>query len=436
MKVENENFIFYRIMKKTKGKAGRWLLAAACCLLTVSLMAQTPIETRRRVTLHKEAFFDIRIMESSQASRIAAEVAEFMRTHEDVAITVIGYADRETGNPTLNVYYARGRAENFRRDLVERYGVDPNRISVDSKGDRVQPFTENARNRCVIVDGYGYEPIVDAKARADAQRAEYEQDRQKRYDAEMMRHRVDTLFINSKDTLWIIAQDTLKPERAFGLNEDRRWYNWFITLNGGPAVFQGDHNIDADWKDRIYPAFDFSIGKWIYPAIGLRAGVTLDVLHSYYNANPNYPNPLASYYGEFVHGASPDKPYDKSPWLYRMDYRTWDFYADVMVNFSSFMWRPYNRRIWNLIGYAGVGCIATWDHGSPEWHNQDWFNYATCWHVGIMNSFRVSERFDINIDLRVKKFDDDFNCFQQGRDMDGITNLMIGGTWHFTKRGF
>lgn len=404
-----------KVMKKIrKALAGGWLLTALFCLLSVSLMAQTTQTGRRRVELHKEAFFDIRIMESSEASRIASEVAEFMKTHEDVAITVIGFADRETGNPTLNVYYAKGRAENFRRDLIDRFHVDPNRICVDWKGDRVQPFRENARNRCVIIEGYGYEQIPPV--------------------VENPKREKDTLYVFHSDTVWVAATPT--PERAFGLNRANRWGNWFITLSGGPAIFQGDHNIDAEWQDRIYPAFDLSVGKWIFPALGLRAGVSLDIIHSYYNANANYPNELASKYGEFVHGASPDKPYDKSPWLYRMDYNAWDFYVDVMINFSSFMWKPYNRRFWNLIGYGGVGCIATWDHGSPEWHNQDWFNYATSWHLGLLNTFRVSERFDINIDLRVKKFNDDFNCFRQGRDMDGITNLMIGGTWHFTKRGF
>jgi outer membrane protein OmpA-like peptidoglycan-associated protein len=163
-------------MKEMKGKTGLWLLAATLCLLSVNLKAQTANETRQLMKLHKEAFFDIRIMESDQASRVAEEVAEFMKKYEDVAITVIGYADRETGNPTLNIYYARGRAENFRRDLVKRFGVDPNRISVDWKGDRVQPFTENARNRCVIIDGYGYEannllmPVRNATTRANAQR--------------------------------------------------------------------------------------------------------------------------------------------------------------------------------------------------------------------------------------------------------------------------
>ena len=230
--------------------------------------------------------------------------------------------------------------------------------------------------------------------------------------------------------------DTLKPERPFGLNKENRWRNWFVTFCGGPAIFQGDHNIDAAWKDRIYPAFDFSIGKYVFPALALRVGINLDVVHNYYNANPSNPNELAfkdgvEYYGEFVHGASPDKPYEKCPWLYRMDYNAWNFHADVMVNFSSFMWRPYNRRIWNLIGYAGVGCIATWDNG-----NHDWFNYAASWNFGIMNSFRVAEHFDINLDLRLKMFSDDFNCFRQGRGLEGMTDLMIGATWYFTKRGF
>lgn len=422
-----------------KGKTGLWLLAATLCLLSVNLKAQTANETRQLMKLHKEAFFDIRIMESDQASRVAEEVAEFMKKYEDVAITVIGYADRETGNPTLNIYYARGRAENFRRDLVKRFGVDPNRISVDWKGDRVQPFTENARNRCVIIDGYGYEannllmPVRNATTRANAQRQQFQDTKAAQYTTEMNKHAKDTIVISHVDTLWLGRKDSLDTDSIEG-----KWakYNWFVTLAAGPAIFQGDHNIDAVWSDRIYPAFDFSIGKWVLPAIGLRAGVNFDKIHNYYNANANYPNELASKYGEFVHGASPDKPYSKRPWLYRMDYNAWNFHVDLMVNFSHFMWRPYNRRLWNLIGYAGVGCIATWDQGSPEWHNQDWFNYATSWNVGILNSFRLTEHFDFNIDLRLKKFNDDFNCWRQGRDMDGTTDLMIGFTWHFTKRGF
>lgn len=400
------------------------------------------------VKLHKEIFYNIRMSDndSHSATTVLRQVGEFIKLFKDARVYAASYADRGTGNYQLNQMYAGRRAAQFREDLIRQYNVDPSRIITESHGDVVQPFEENDLNRCVIVYGYGYLSLNAAPAAltaqqiAETQRAQYQQERDLRYAAERERYAPshnDTLVISHKDTLWVIQEpDTLREERSFRVNGDHGWYNWFITVSGGPAIFQGDHNIDAVWKDRIYPAFDLSIGKWIVPMIGLRAGVNLDVIHNYYNANPDYPNDLAAYYGEFVHGASPNEPYAERPWLYRMDYNAWNFHADILVNFSSLMWKPYNRRFWNLIGYAGVGCIATWDHGSPQWRNQDWFNYATSWNVGLLNSFRVSEHFDINLDLRLKKFNDDFNCFRQGRGMDGITNLMIGFTWHFTKRGF
>jgi hypothetical protein len=38
---------------------------------------------------------------------------------------------------------------------VEYHGLDAARITTDSKGDTVQPFPENDKNRCVIVTGEG-----------------------------------------------------------------------------------------------------------------------------------------------------------------------------------------------------------------------------------------------------------------------------------------
>lgn len=396
------------------------VLAAVVAWLPSVAQAQDNAKERVRVTLHKEAFFDIRVTENRQASKVAAEVAQFIKSHDNVVVNITGYADRQTGNPALNEGYANERAERFRKELIEHYDVNPNCLVVDSKGDSVQPFSANDQNRCVIIDGYGFVPT----ARGTVQRAQQVQPQRTLHD---------TVYVSRVDTLWIAAPaETLKEERPFGLNKANRSRNWFVTLAGGPAIFQGDHNVDAVYKDRIYPAFDLSVGKWIYPALGFRVGVNLDMVKSYYNASTKYKNELAPQYGEFVHGASPEAPYntDKGV-LYKMRYNAWNFHADVMFNFTSFIWRPYDRRIWNLIGYAGVGCIANWDNG-----DYDWFNYALSWNVGILNSFRVSEYFDINLDLRLKKFDDDFNCFRQGRGMDGITNLMIGGTWYFSKRGF
>jgi outer membrane protein OmpA-like peptidoglycan-associated protein len=105
------------------------------------------------VKLHKEVFYQIRENTDEQPATAIKEVADFMKNHKDAKITVVGYADKGTGNAQLNKMYAQKRAQQFKDDLVKKYGCDAARISIDSKGDTVQPFAENVKNRCVIVDG-------------------------------------------------------------------------------------------------------------------------------------------------------------------------------------------------------------------------------------------------------------------------------------------
>ena len=45
--------------------------------------------------------------------------------------------------------YSQGRAENVAKALTEA-GIDAARITVDAKGDTVQPFSENDKNRVTI----------------------------------------------------------------------------------------------------------------------------------------------------------------------------------------------------------------------------------------------------------------------------------------------
>ena len=60
-----------------------------------------------------------------------------------------GYADVETGNPRINMFYSQGRAAGVAKALTDA-GIDAERITVDAKGDTVQPFSENDKNRVSI----------------------------------------------------------------------------------------------------------------------------------------------------------------------------------------------------------------------------------------------------------------------------------------------
>ena len=64
---------------------------------------------------------------------------------------VVGYADKKTGNPTINMKYAKDRAERVAAALNEKYGVAKADIKTEWKGDTVQPFAENDRNRVAII---------------------------------------------------------------------------------------------------------------------------------------------------------------------------------------------------------------------------------------------------------------------------------------------
>ena len=100
----------------------------------------------------KETFFYI-IRESDPDSETTLKrIVNWCNKYPGKSISIKGYADRGTGNPTINVGYAKARAEKVAKALEER-GIARSRMDVASYGDTVQPFAENDRNRCVIVVG-------------------------------------------------------------------------------------------------------------------------------------------------------------------------------------------------------------------------------------------------------------------------------------------
>ena len=78
-----------------------------------------------------------------------AELADFLKANPDFTVTVTGYADKQTGSSKVNFECSQKRAEAVAARLV-KLGVSENRITTSYKGDTVQPFAENDKNRAVI----------------------------------------------------------------------------------------------------------------------------------------------------------------------------------------------------------------------------------------------------------------------------------------------
>ena len=78
-----------------------------------------------------------------------AKLAEWMKANPDFNVSLVGYADKETGTAKGNEKLSAARAKVVKDRLV-KLGVEESRIMTAYKGDTVQPFAENAKNRVVM----------------------------------------------------------------------------------------------------------------------------------------------------------------------------------------------------------------------------------------------------------------------------------------------
>jgi outer membrane protein OmpA-like peptidoglycan-associated protein len=105
--------------------------------------------------LNETIYYQLRESDPKGNDDVMRRVAEYMQRNPKSQVLVVGYADRETGNPRINAVYARKRAQRAKAMLVKQYGCDTRRIKASSKGDTEQPFSESAKNRCAIITSEG-----------------------------------------------------------------------------------------------------------------------------------------------------------------------------------------------------------------------------------------------------------------------------------------
>ena len=111
-----------------------------------------PAPVKKVEEIRRDVFFVINsntITESEEAK--IKEVVDFLNANPDAKVVVTGYADAGTGNDKINDKLAANRAAAVVKALKEKYGIAESRITEDSKGAHVQPFSENDKNRVSIM---------------------------------------------------------------------------------------------------------------------------------------------------------------------------------------------------------------------------------------------------------------------------------------------
>ena len=69
-------------------------------------------------------------------------------------IKVIGYADKDTGTTRYNLELSEKRAKAVAKELITKYNVPSEKITVEWKGSEEQPYPQNNWNRVVIMSSF------------------------------------------------------------------------------------------------------------------------------------------------------------------------------------------------------------------------------------------------------------------------------------------
>ena len=114
-----------------------------------------PVEPTNAVVVkepfRRDVFFSINQTTVAKKELVKVqEVADYLKANPNATVEVTGYADRGTGNPTINNRLSKQRAQAVFNLLTKKHKIAASRIKVDYKGDTIQPFAVEVENRVAI----------------------------------------------------------------------------------------------------------------------------------------------------------------------------------------------------------------------------------------------------------------------------------------------
>lgn len=167
------------------------------------------------------------------------------------------------------------------------------------------------------------------------------------------------------------------------------WYdNWAISAGGGVSTLTADGNTMM-----VSPSYELNLTKWATPAIAFRFG--LQGYQGREKFTPDFWNhsPL---------------PYDPST-----NTVSWDYfyaYADLMWCASNTLFGYRFRRFYSFTPYLQGGYQRIFD---PKAYKTNYDREAV-FGAGLLNTFRITDRIKLTLDLRATNFSARFHDNAQG----------------------
>ena len=201
-----------------------------------------------------------------------------------------------------------------------------------------------------------------------------------------------------------MAQETTEK---YSVATNSFWSNWFIQANVAGTAFYSSQENNLNLSNSPLKGFrnnlgaSVAIGKWFTPGLGLRTKVN-------------------GVWGRTVNGD--DKKANASKY--------WQANEQVLFNLSNMLCGYNPNRVWNFIPYAGAGIAR----------NMSYNTYAMGLQAGLLNEFRLSRKFALNLDLSFGLHEPDFDgngianaSSRSPKSKDRDLNLEIGLTYNLGK---
>ena len=215
-----------------------------------------------------------------------------------------------------------------------------------------------------------------------------------------------TIVLAAFATTAVWAEDTPKKPSFAGFVTNGFWDNWEISagVGVGTALTNGG-NMGAR-SERIGFEGNISLTKWIHPVVGLRGQLQGGKFKNF------------------------DPSLGKLSWPYMFAH------GDLLVNFSNWVGGYRDDRVYYAVPFVGFGYMASsfTDEIQSKFATSAKDDFAVTY--GILNKFRVSPAFDINLELKA------FITHSQicpaatdGAVLHGVS-ATAGVTYRFNHRGW
>lgn len=156
----------------------------------------------------------------------------------------------------------------------------------------------------------------------------------------------------------------IAPVDKYSVATNRFWSNWFVTAGGDYVSSYSDQELGLGLSKNPFKSFrrswngDITLGKWFTPVLGVRAKTQMMQLQCVDGReNPSF---------DMV-----------------------NVNAQLLVNVRNLFWGYQPDRIWNISLYAGTGF----------YRNLDEKNTSYMYTAGMLNTFNVTKRLFINLDI-------------------------------------